>query len=146
LLQGIFNKSRLDAEDQKLALRLNIPDDSHRPLVNVDMEQIVRVFNNLIANSIKHTPENGTITIGFTLSNDKVVFHIQDTGTGINEDDLPNIFNRFYKGDKSRSANSGGSGLGLAIAKEIVEYHGGEIWVENNPVGGATFHFSLKTQ
>ncbi|MTI95287.1 MAG: diguanylate cyclase [Firmicutes bacterium] len=141
IVQAIYLKYRLDAEAKGINLSLDIPEQT--PIVNVDIEQIARVFDNLIANSIRHSPAGGSITIGYFAQENQVVFSVTDTGEGIQEADLPNIFDRFYKGDKSRTASSGGSGLGLAVAREIVEYHGGKIWARNNPGAGSTFGFSL---
>ena len=143
IIQDIYERNQLDVESKGFQFRKTTP-ELPGPVVIVDMEKIGRVFSNLIANSIKHTPTDGVITLGYTIYQDLVVFYIQDTGAGIDEVELPNIFDRFFKGgDKSRVINTAGSGLGLAIAREIVEYHGGKIWAENNSGSGATFFLSL---
>ena len=102
-----------------------------------------QVFSNLIQNAIKHNPPGITITL-ITSSNSHVVSaEVRDTGAGIPEADLHSIFDRFHRGDKSRSQERGGSGLGLAICKTIIEAHGGTITVANAPDGGACVHFKL---
>lgn len=111
--------------------------------VLMDVQRIERVLANLISNALRHTPAGGTITVEASRRDDGVLVEVRDTGEGIVSEDLAHIFERFYRGEKSRSRATGGSGLGLAIAKGIVEAHGGEIGVENSPEQGARFFFSL---
>jgi signal transduction histidine kinase len=113
--------------------------------VNIDIRRMDRVFANLLYNAIRFTPEGGTIRIAMGRSPDGAGVEIQvaDSGPGIETADLPYIFDRFYRKDKSRSVASGGSGLGLAIAKEIVELHGGRIDVSNSEEGGSVFRIRL---
>jgi two-component system phosphate regulon sensor histidine kinase PhoR len=99
------------------------------------------VMMNLLYNAIKFTPPGGTITVSANPLEKDVEFSIQDTGEGISTEDLPRIFERFYKADRSRSG--GGTGLGLAIARHIVEAHGGRIWAESTEGKGSTFFFTL---
>lgn len=90
---------------------------------------------NLITSALRHTPAEGTITVGATPAPDKrngqLLMSVRDTGTGIPGEDLPHVFERFYRADRSRSRVTGGSGPGLTIAKQIVEAHGGQIWVQS---------------
>jgi signal transduction histidine kinase len=116
----------------------------------VDPDRLVQVLNNLLDNAARHTPSGGKITCratveggGRTPPSACVRLSVADTGPGIVQADLPFIFERFYRGDKSRQHNSNSSGLGLAIAKSIVEAHGGRIWVESQPGTGATFVIDL---
>ncbi|WP_378126377.1 sensor histidine kinase [Cohnella boryungensis] len=113
--------------------------------VNIDIRRMDRVFANLLYNAIRFTPEGGTIRIAMGRSPDGAGVEIQvaDSGPGIETADLPYIFDRFYRKDKSRSVASEGSGLGLAIAKEIVELHGGRIDVSNSEEGGSVFRIRL---
>jgi signal transduction histidine kinase len=104
------------------------------------IKQALRVF---ISNSIKFTPAGGSITINSKLSSKKALISIADTGIGISADDLPYIFNRFYKSDKSRNRESGGAGLGLSIAKWIIDQHLGGIKVESAPGIGTKVMISL---
>ena len=113
----------------------------HSEWVKADKEKIEQVFTNLIHNAIKFTPESGTITIATQQDKDHVLVSVSDTGIGISTDDLPRIFERFYKADKARSGK--GTGLGLAIAKQIVELHNGKIWVESQEGTGSTFYFTI---
>ncbi len=112
-------------------------------LVRVDVQKIERVLANLIANAIRHTPAGGDVRVQARRQGSVTLVEVIDTGEGIASDDLPYIFDQFYRGEKSRSHATGGSGLGLAIAKRIVEAHGGEIGVESEPGQGARFWFTL---
>jgi two-component system phosphate regulon sensor histidine kinase PhoR len=112
-------------------------------VVLADPEVVGRALMNLIHNAIKFTPEGGQIKVCAAPEGDEVHVTVQDSGPGILPDDLPRIFERFYRADRARA--SGGTGLGLAIAKHVVESHGGRIWAESQglPGRGATFHFTL---
>jgi len=112
------------------------------PEVQVDAERMSQVLGNLVNNAIRHTPEGGQITLSAGATVDAVQLRVGDTGPGIDPADLPHIFDRFYRSDKSRQQN-GESGLGLAIARSIVEAHGSNISVESSPGSGATFIITL---
>jgi signal transduction histidine kinase len=112
--------------------------------VVLDAPRIGRVFSNLVGNSIRHTPAGGSVTICVGREGDAVVITVTDTGEGISAEDLPHVFERFYRGEKSRNRGTGGSGLGLAIAQGIVRAHGGEITVESQPGLGTSFRVSLQ--
>jgi len=111
--------------------------------VVLDAPRIGRVLNNLIGNALRHTPPDGRVIISARREGKQVFIDVTDNGEGIGLEDLPHIFERFYRGDKSRTRDTGGSGLGLAIARGIVQAHGGEIWVESQPDAGTTFHLRL---
>jgi len=109
----------------------------------LDAPRIGRVLNNLIGNALRHTPDGGSVTVSAHRKGGHIHIEVVDTGEGIDPDDLPHVFERFYRGEKSRNRGTGGSGLGLAISRGIVQAHGGEIWVESQPRSGATFRISL---
>jgi two-component system, OmpR family, phosphate regulon sensor histidine kinase PhoR len=112
------------------------------PRVQADRERVAQVLVNIVHNAIKFTPPGGSVTISVRPDQQGVVFSVSDTGSGIAEDDLPRLFERFYKVDKARA--SGGTGLGLAISKHLVQVQGGTIWAESaGPGQGATFTFVL---
>ncbi len=113
------------------------------PAVVIDSHRIRQVLNNLIQNAISHTGEKGTITVTAEQRVKDIAVSVTDTGEGISAADLPNIFERFYRVDKSRTRSTGGSGLGLTIAKRLVEAHGGKISVKSEPGKGSTFIFTL---
>jgi two-component system phosphate regulon sensor histidine kinase PhoR len=127
------------AERQKLTVQTAL--DDKLPSVRVDSERIVQVINNLLHNAIKFTPAGGRITVASHFEKGRVVVAVSDTGIGIEKTDLPHIFERFYKADRSRASQ--GTGLGLAIAKHIILAHGGLIWADSQPGKGTTFSFSL---
>jgi len=110
--------------------------------VLMDTQRIGRVLNNLIGNALRHTPAGGMVEVRAQRANAGVEVTVCDTGEGIRPEDLPNIFESFYRGEKSRSRATGGAGLGLAIARGIIHAHGGEIRVESQP-GDTRFIFSL---
>ncbi len=144
IVRQIYDKYNLDIESAGMKINTDIPALAVFPSVMVDIDRIERVFSNLIFNAIKFkVTENSAIVIGFDLSVNEVTFRVKDNGTGIAEQDLPHIFDRFYMGSKARTSSSDGHGLGLAIAKEIVEYHGGHIWVESTLGQGSTFYIAL---
>jgi len=129
---------------QSSQVELNLEFASNLPQVEVDTDRITQVIRNLLSNALRHTPEGGQVTISCKSDTPhQVVITVSDTGEGISPDDLPYVFDRFYRADKSRSRISGGSGIGLTIVKQLVEAHGGTMWVENQPPRGTTFGFSL---
>lgn len=108
-----------------------------------DARQIGRVLNNLVSNALRHTPSGGKVTVHAYPTREGVIVEITDTGEGIRPEDMPHIFEQFYRGEKSRSRATGGAGLGLAIARAIVEAHGSQIRVESRLGSGTRFHFIL---
>ncbi|MCL6587754.1 MAG: cell wall metabolism sensor histidine kinase WalK, partial [Anoxybacillus sp.] len=111
--------------------------------VVIDPDRIEQVLTNLIDNALRHTDEHGSVKVMVERNGDSVVIHVQDSGSGIPEDDLPFVFERFYKADKARTRGRSGTGLGLAIAKNIVEAHKGTITVHSKLGEGTTFTFTL---
>lgn len=109
----------------------------------IDVQRIGRVLNNLVNNALRYTPAGGAVSVQAEVAPKSVRVMVQDNGEGISAEDLPRVFDRFYRGEKSRSQATGGSGLGLAIAKGIVEAHGGRIWAESQPGQGTRIYFNL---
>ena len=112
-------------------------------LVRADIGLIERTLTNLLENALAHTPAGGHIVLSVHVHDGRVVLRVTDSGSGIAADDLPHIFERFYRADKARSLDGKGSGLGLAIVKRILELHDSEIKVESELGRGATFWFDL---
>ncbi|HUW44397.1 MAG TPA: ATP-binding protein [Dehalococcoidia bacterium] len=126
---------------KEISLSLDLPDNL--PLVNIDWQRVNQVLHNLLENAVAHTGKGGTINVAATTQGDWVEVCVSDTGEGIPAEDLPNIFERFYRVDKSRARVTGGSGLGLTIAKRLVEAHGGTITVQSKLGKGSRFSLTL---
>lgn len=167
LINNIVDNHSFDANSTKVILKIHYPpgwktnngsEENLRLLV--DTEQLNRVFTNLLSNALRYTPEDSQIELSFHLIDElnekvpaashawstrkKLLIVISDLGTGIAEEDLPFLFERFYKAEKSRQTDRHKStGLGLAITKEIIEYHGGKIWVDSVVGEGSDFFFTL---
>ena len=139
VMNGVADRLRPQIERAELLITVEAAPDL--PILNADAGRIEQVLMNLIHNAIKFTPPGGQITMGARPKDKGIEVSVRDTGVGIAYDDLPRIFERFYKADKARSA--GGTGLGLAIAKHIVKAHGGDIRAESEPGQGAGFFFTL---
>lgn len=139
LLSSAGDRMRLQAE--RAGLHIQIETAPTLPSIRVDFARIEQVLINLIHNAIKFTPPGGQITLSAFEHNDKVVFSVKDTGSGIAPDDLQRIFERFYKTDRARTSK--GTGLGLSIARHTIEAHGGRIWAESEPGHGSTFYFEI---
>jgi signal transduction histidine kinase len=129
------------AERQNVQLALKI--EENLPEIEVDESRLMQVMDNLISNALHYTPESGRITLGAKKKEDTVELTIQDTGSGIPAEEIPLIFNRFHRVEKSRHAESGESGLGLAIVKALVEANGGQIWAESEEGKGTTMHVAF---
>jgi len=130
------------AEAEEIRLQVDLPEDL---LVDVDPQRIGQVLRNLLENALLHTPPGGEIAVAARTEGQWVEVSVLDTGSGIAAEDLPYVFERFYRADKSRSRATGGAGLGLAIARQLVEAHGGRIRVESTEREGSTFTFAMPT-
>ncbi len=140
LLVSSAHRMRAQAERAELELIVDCP--SGLPEIQADPARMEQVLVNLLHNAIKFTPPGGKVVLSARHQAEEVVISVQDTGVGISSEDLPRIFERFYKTDKARSKD--GTGLGLAIAKHLVEAHGGRIWVESVEGQGSSFCISLR--
>ena len=124
-----------------ISLSLDLPDNL--PLVNIDWQRVNQVLHNLLENAVAHTAEGGSINVTASAEGKWVEVNVSDTGEGIPAEDLPYVFERFYRVDKSRARATGGSGLGLTIAKRLVEAHGGTITVQSELGRGSRFSFTV---
>ncbi|MBI5622505.1 MAG: PAS domain-containing protein [Elusimicrobia bacterium] len=131
---------RFLAERRKISITVQ---DGGAPPVAADKTRLAQVLRNLLDNAVKYNKEGGSVTVAAETGVEELEVSVADTGPGILAEDLPRIFERFYRVDKARSRELGGTGLGLSIVKHIVEAHGGRVWAENLPKGGAVLRFTL---
>ena len=151
ILTSAADRMRMQADRAGLSLSVECPSDL--PDVDVDSPRIEQVLVNLIHNAVKFTPPGGDVILraervsqtdppaDIANAESLIRFAVSDSGAGIPEDDLPRIFERFYRVDKSRSG--GGTGLGLSISRHLIEAHGGKIWVKSIQGEGSTFYFTV---
>lgn len=142
LIERIQNTLGRQFEEKNIQLEMDI--EPNLPDITVDRDRIIQVLTNLVGNALQYTPSGGKVTLLIRREQSDVLFSVIDSGIGISADQIPLIFNRFYRTDKSRTRTSGGSGIGLTIAKALVKVHGGKIWVESEGEGkGSTFSFLI---
>jgi signal transduction histidine kinase len=143
LLTKISEVFRLQAAQKGISL--SVGSAENLPILYGDEGRLMQVLENLVANALRHTPTGGQISLGVSeaKANHALLFTVTDSGEGIPLEEIPLIFERFHRVDKSRHADSNQSGLGLAIARAIVEAHGGKIWAESEPGVGATISFEI---
>ncbi|MFC1977471.1 sensor histidine kinase [Chloroflexota bacterium] len=126
---------------KNISLAIEAPNDL--PHAWVDSERTAQVMRNLLSNAFRYTPDGGNITVQLTPDSDGITVSVIDTGAGIPPEDLPHVFDRFYRVDRSRTRSTGGSGLGLAIVKQLVEAQDGHVWVDSTEGKGSTFAFRV---
>lgn len=150
LVQRKLSQAELAASEKNVQLKLNITTEV--PDIDVDPTRMEQVIANLMANAVGHTPAGGSITISIaavavdanhSVDKPSLIISVADTGEGIAPEHLPNIFERFYRVEDSRSRSEGGAGLGLAIVKQMVQAHGGRVWAESEPGKGSIFYIAL---
>lgn len=136
-----FDKMRSQDQEKKYELVRDYPITS--VWIEIDPDKMTQVIDNILNNAIKYSPDGGKITVSMKTTDDQMILSISDQGLGIPKEDLPKIFDRFYRVDKARSRAQGGTGLGLAIAKEIIKQHNGFIWAKSEYGKGSTFTIVL---
>ena len=136
-----FDKMRSQDQEKKYELVRDYPITS--VWIEIDTDKMTQVIDNILNNAIKYSPDGGKITVSMKTTDEQMILSISDQGLGIPKEDLPKIFDRFYRVDKARSRAQGGTGLGLAIAKEIIKQHNGFIWAKSEYGKGSTFTIVL---
>lgn len=136
-----FDKMRNQDEEKKYELVRDYPITS--VWIEIDTDKMTQVIDNILNNAIKYSPDGGKITVSMKTTDEQMILSISDQGLGIPKQDLPRIFDRFYRVDRARSRAQGGTGLGLAIAKEIIKQHNGFIWAKSEYGKGSTFTIVL---
>jgi two-component system OmpR family sensor kinase len=140
LFQNVAGRHERDAQTKSVAINFHV--DPGADQVVADPDRVEQAIENLVSNALRHTPAGGTVAVGAAHRDGQAVLTVSDSGNGISPDHLPHVFERFYKVDAARAAESTGSGLGLSITKAIVERHGGTIGVTSEP-GRTTFTILL---
>jgi signal transduction histidine kinase len=146
LVYRVIERMGTQAEAQAITLLEEVA--PALPMVRADADRLGQVLVNLVGNALRYTPAKGQVIVrayqetGRSIE-PEVIISVSDTGSGIAPEDLPHVFDRFYRADKSRTRTSGGSGIGLAIVKQLVEVHGGRVWVESQLGQGTTFFLTL---
>lgn len=131
-------RDQISAKGQRLQVEI-----LDRPLVVAQRDHLQSLWLNLLSNAVKYTPEGGSIAVRLQTADDRVIGTVEDTGIGISEQDLPHLFQEFFRTDQAKASGAIGTGLGLAIVKQIVELYQGEIAVRSHPGQGSCFTFSL---
>lgn len=143
LTARILKRFELMFNGKRLEVTSRMGEDALR--ITADRDKVSQIIENLLKNALQYTPDGGKVSIGATKQGREVRFVVENSGPGIAEEDLPFIFERFYRGEKSRSRGYGGTGIGLAIVKELVEAHGGKVGAESRP-GATVIWFTLPSR
>jgi signal transduction histidine kinase len=142
IIERVTSALQLQANQKNIVLSVELAKDMPHA-VEADQALLHQAVYNLVENAIKYTPENGRVTVRTSSKPDSLVFSTEDTGIGIPADDLPRLFEKFYRGKQREARAQHGSGLGLAIVNSIAESHGGRVWVESTVGKGSTFHLQI---
>jgi len=141
LVQRVAERFQPQADQKDVRITTELPERC--PKLLLDPGRIAQILTNLLSNALRHTPENGQIRLELEPQAKEVELRVGDSGPGIPPEDLPHIFERFFRSDRSRSRQEGGTGLGLAIASKLAQAHGGRLSAANHPEGGAVFTLRL---
>jgi signal transduction histidine kinase len=143
-LPEVVEAHRIQAQERGVDLALEM--EPGLPWVRADRDRLAQVMGNLLGNALRYVPEGGHIAVRALVRGREIVVAVVDDGPGVRPEDLPHLFERFWRGDPARRRSRGGSGLGLTIARHIVEAHGGQVWAELAPGGGLGVAFALPAE
>ncbi|MDP2948607.1 MAG: ATP-binding protein [Chloroflexota bacterium] len=141
LARRVVAEMEAGARERQIALCVEAPEGLPRPIL--DSDRIGQVLRNLIDNALRHSAAGGSVRVNVRAAEERVIVSVADAGAGVAPEELPHVFDRFYRADSSRARATGGSGLGLAIVKQLVEAHGGQVWAESELGRGSVFSFAL---
>jgi signal transduction histidine kinase len=141
IIKESVNAMQFNAHEKKIDIKVNLPEEE--PEINADWLKLFQVMNNLIGNAIKFTHEGGSVTISLKYDQNNAAISIADTGQGITKEDITHIFDKFKQVKTKSTRGEKGTGLGLAIVKNLIELHGGKIWVESEVGKGSVFNFTI---
>jgi signal transduction histidine kinase len=142
VLERVTGSLQLQAKQKKISLGVEIPKDLPHA-IEADQALLHQALYNLVENALKYTPENGEVTVHLQTSPSALTFAIQDSGIGIPKNDMPRLFEKFYRGTNREALAERGTGLGLAIVKSIADRHGGKVWVESELGKGSIFYLEV---
>jgi two-component system sensor histidine kinase BaeS len=146
LVSSIVNAT--EAEARRRGVTLTFIEEPGLPPALMDRDRVSQIVENLLSNALRYTSAGGAVTVALSRDKDKspgrsLLVSVADTGQGISAEDLPYVFNRYYRGTQPAEKRAGGSGIGLAVVKELVEAHRGRVWVDSTQGKGSSFHFTL---
>ncbi len=141
LLGKLQTEYQAQADEKTIKVRMDLPPKA--PTIQGDRDKLVLVLHNLVGNAIKYTPEGGEVVVSMESDEQRITIDVHDTGIGISPQDLPNVFDKFFRANDPRLADIRGSGLGLSLAREVVRLHGGDITVDSTLNEGSTFRMVL---
>ena len=142
ILERVTSALQMQATQKEIGFNVEIPKDMPQT-VEADQALLHQAVYNLVENALKYTPEKGNVTVRLKTKDNAMIFEVEDTGIGIEPDDLPRLFEKFYRGKQREARAQHGSGLGLAIVHSIAESHGGKVWVESKLGKGSTFFLQI---
>lgn len=141
LIQQVSDRMRLNAEGKNITLETSIPSDL--PQLEADPERLMQIMTNLVDNAIRYNSDGSRVVVAARAAHNSIELSVTDNGPGIPPEDIPHLFERFWRAERSRNRATGGSGLGLAIVKQLVEAHHGQVWVESQIGNGTRFMIQL---
>ena len=142
VLERVTGSLQMQAKQKQISLGVEIPKDMPHA-IEADQALLHQALYNLVENALKYTSEGGEVTIHLQTSASALTFAVQDSGIGIPKNDMPRLFEKFYRGTNREALDQRGTGLGLAIVKSIAERHGGKVWVESELGKGSIFHLQI---
>jgi two-component system phosphate regulon sensor histidine kinase PhoR len=142
ILERVTSTLQLQAAQKNISLNVELPRDMPN-VIQADQALLHQAVYNLVENALKYTPEGGSVTINASTMDNSLIFSIADNGIGISPDDLPRLFEKFYRGSQREARAQHGTGLGLAIVRSIAERHGGKVWVDSKLGKGSVFNLQI---
>ena len=142
LVHEVIDRARASSDKHSLRTEL----DEALPIINADPDRLIQVISNLVSNAVKYSPDGGEVTISTAAENGQVHVSVKDQGVGIAPEFIDRVFGRYERFENSKTSKVVGTGLGLAISRQIIELHGGKIWVQSQVGSGSTFHFAVPLQ
>ena len=141
LVKRVAERFEMQAGQKGIGIEISVPPTGK--IFNLDAQRVEQIIHNLLQNALRYTPAGSKVSVSLEYQGTAALIRVHDSGSGVPQESLPYIFERFYRADRSRSREEGGTGLGLPIARRLAEAHGGTLQAENDPQGGAVFTLTL---